>query len=185
MGKWYECKIKYRKLLEDDQEKAVNETYLVDALSFTEAEKRITEEMVQYISGEFSITNIKVSNLVEIHPVEDCQYWYKCKVTIVTVDEEKGKEKKSNTYMLVQADNVREAYDNMERALSDMTVDYSMPSIVESPILDVFPFFGDDAEIVNQEAPEGFVPVAESTPVSQEPTPIVEESPESEEEVAE
>ena len=57
MGKWYECKIKYRKLLEDDQEKVVNETYLVDALSFTEAEKRITEEMVQYISGEFSITN--------------------------------------------------------------------------------------------------------------------------------
>ena len=148
----------------------MNEVYLLDAISFTEAERRINEEAEQFVSGGFEVTNIKVSNLVEIHPVEDCQYWFKAKVCFITIDEEKGKERKSNANMLVQADNAREAYDNLEAALSDMTVDYTIPAIAESPILDVFPFFGkeESAETV-QQAPEGFVPVQDEAPMEEIP----------------
>lgn len=161
MSKWYECKIKYRKFVDNEQEKLVNEVYLFDALSFTEAERRTTEEMSQYISGEFLITNIKVSNLAEIHPNENGDRWFKCKVSFITLDEERGKEKKSNTYMLVQANDLREAYDNLENALSDMSTDYEIPNIAESPILEVFPYFGND-EVTNEEAPEGFVSMGPS-----------------------
>jgi hypothetical protein len=76
---WYECKIKYRKTDETGGQKITTEPYLVDALSYTEAESRINEEMSAYISEEFKITNIKVANYAEIHPFENCDRWFKSK----------------------------------------------------------------------------------------------------------
>ena len=96
---WYECKVKYRKLDDNGVQKVTTEPYLVDAVSYTEAESRITEEMSMYISEEFLITNIKVANFAEIHPFENADRWFKTKVSLVAYDEESGKERKTNMYV--------------------------------------------------------------------------------------
>ncbi|NQX83071.1 MAG: DUF4494 domain-containing protein [Flavobacteriaceae bacterium] len=155
MSIWYECKIKYRKTDEQGNNKAITDTYLVDALSFTEAENRTTEIMREYVGEEFKITNISLANFSEICPVENADFWYKCKLSLITFDEEKGVEKKSNSYILVQGNNLKEAYDNLEAYLKGTVSDYEIPSINFSPILEVFPYFDKDdkdQELPSQEA---------------------------------
>jgi len=138
---WYECKVKYRKLDETGVQKITTEPYLVDALSYTEAESRITEEMSAYISEEFRITNIKVGNYAEIHPFENADRWFKSKISLLAYDEESGKERKSNMYLLVQANDVKEAFDNTTHTMKNTMGDYTITAISESPIMDVFPYF--------------------------------------------
>lgn len=148
---WYECKVKYRKTHETGEQKLTTETYLLDAISFTEAEARINEEMAAYTSEEFLITNIKVANLSEVHPFENSDRWFKSKVSLIALDENSGKEKKTNMYMLVQANDVKEAFDNTTQAMDNTMGDYSIPAITESPIVDVFPYFSGE-----EEKPEDF-----------------------------
>jgi len=155
MSTWYECKVRYQKMDQNGKEKKVNEPYLVDAVSFTDAEKRINEMMEPYISGEFIVTNIKIANYSELHPNENSDRWFKCKVSYIMLDEEKGTEKKSNTYILVQANNVKEAYDAIEELMKGSVSDYEIPAIAESPIMDVFPFFD------KEEIPENLTPLKE------------------------
>ena len=83
---WYECKIKYRKTDDNGVQKMTSEMYLVDAATYTEAEARITEEMSAYISEEFKITTIKTANFSEIHPFENCDRWFKSKVSLIAFD---------------------------------------------------------------------------------------------------
>jgi hypothetical protein len=146
---WYECKIKYRKTDEaTGTQKVTTEPYLVDALSYTEAESRITEEMSAYISEEFKITNIKMANYAEIHPFENTDRWFKTRVSLMAYDEESGKERKSNMYLLIQANDVREAFDNTVHVMKSTMGEYAIPAISESPIMDVFPYFsGEDGEL--------------------------------------
>ncbi|WP_378184759.1 DUF4494 domain-containing protein [Aquimarina sp. W85] len=143
---WYECKVKYRKTHETGEQKITTESYLLDAISYTEAEARINEEMAAYTSEEFMITNIKVANLSEVHPFENSDRWFKSKVALISFDEESGKERKTNLYMLIQANDVKEAYDNTLTAMKGTTGDYSIPAITESPIMDVFPYFTGEEE---------------------------------------
>ena len=96
---WYECKVKFRKTDDSGVQKVVTEAYLIDAISYTEAERRINEEMAAYISEEFKITNIKVAKFSEIHPFENCDRWFKSKIALVAYDEESGKERKTNIYI--------------------------------------------------------------------------------------
>ncbi|MCP9199967.1 DUF4494 domain-containing protein [Gramella sp. GC03-9] len=144
---WYECKVKYRKTLDSGEQKPTTETYLLDAVSYTEAEARISEEMKTLTSEEFMITNIKVANLAEVHPFENSDRWFKCKVTLIAFDDESGKEKKSNMYMLIQANDVKEAFDNTNQAMQNTMGEFSIPAITESPILDVFPYFDGEEEL--------------------------------------
>ncbi|WP_271769832.1 DUF4494 domain-containing protein [Aquimarina algiphila] len=145
---WYECKVKYRKINESGVQKMVTEPYLVDAISYTEAETRINEEMSAYVSEEFKIMNIKVANFAEIHPFENSDRWFKSKVSLIAYDEESGKERKSNMYLLIQANDVKEAFDNTNTAMKDTMGDYTIPAIAESPIMDVFPYFsGEEGEL--------------------------------------
>lgn len=146
MGTWFECKVKYMKTSETGEDKVVTELYLLDAVSFSEAEKRINKELEPYISGEFVVTNIKMSNYAELQPNENGDRWFKCKLTFITLDEEKGKERKSNSYVLVQANDVREAYDILDKSMAGMATDYVIPNIAETPIIDVFPYTGEDVE---------------------------------------
>ncbi len=143
---WYECKVKYRKIDESGAQKVVTEPYLVDAISYTEAETRINEEMSAYISEEFKITNIKIANFAEIHPFDNSDRWFKSKVSLIAFDEESGKERKSNLYLLVQANDVKEAFDNTTHVMKESMGDYSIPAISESPIMDVFPYFTGEEE---------------------------------------
>ena len=143
---WYECKVKYRKTHETGEQKVSTDTYLLDAVSYTEAEARITEEMKAYTNEDFRIMNIKVANFSEVHPFENSDRWFKSKVSLVALDEESGKERKTNIYLLVQANDVKEAFENTTKAMETTMGDYSIPSITESPILDVFPYFTGEEE---------------------------------------
>ncbi|SDL67235.1 DUF4494 domain-containing protein [Kriegella aquimaris] len=143
---WYECKVKYRKTHETGEQKITTEAYLLDAVSYTEAETRINQEMAAYTSEEFLITNIKVANLSEVHPFENSDRWFKSKVALIAFDEESGKERKTNIYMLIQANDVKEAFDNTNEMMKGTTGDYTIPAITESPIMDVFPYFTGEEE---------------------------------------
>lgn len=143
---WYECKVKYKKTHESGEKKVTTDTYLLDAVSYTEAEARITEEMKTYTSEDFRIMNIKVANFSEVHPFENSDRWFKSKVSLIALDEESGKEKKTNIYLLVQANDVKEAFENTTTAMAETMGDYTIPSITESPILDVFPYFTGEEE---------------------------------------
>ncbi len=163
---WYECKIKYRKLDEaSGMLKVKTEPFLVDAISYTEAESRITEEMSVYLSDteEIKITNIKVANFAEIHPFENSDRWFKSKVSLIAFDEESGKERKTNMYLLIQANDVKEAYDNTISVMKDTMGEYSIPSIAESPIMDVFPYFSGEED--DMERVEKFNVLKDSVPV--------------------
>jgi hypothetical protein len=140
MNTWFECTAKYAKMGEDGREKKVSETYLLDAVSFTEAETRIYKELVSMVSGEFTVTRISKTKLAEIIPSEMGDRWYKAKVTFITFDEENGKEKRVSQFVLVFSDNVKSAYDQVIEAMKGMMADFEIGGITESPIVDVFPY---------------------------------------------
>ncbi|UNY98063.1 DUF4494 domain-containing protein [Zhouia spongiae] len=147
---WYECKVKYSKTYETGEQKITSETYLLDSVSFTEAETRINEIMAELTSEEFQIMNIKVANFSEVHPFENSDRWFKTKVSLITLDEKSGKERKTNIYMLIQANDIKEAFENTTEVMKETMSDYSIPSIAESPILDVFPYFTGEEEQLNK-----------------------------------
>ena len=126
--------------MENGVQKKVTEPYLVDALSFTEAEARITEEIKPYISGEFTITDIKRARLAELffNPAGD--RYYKIKVNFITLDEKSGAEKKTAAQMLAQALDLKEAIAVLEEGMKGTMADYTIASVTETMIMDVFPF---------------------------------------------
>lgn len=148
MNSWYTVKVKYTKQLEDGTLKRVNEPYLFDAVSFTDAEARVFEELGAQIRGEFLVTGISKVEFADIFHYEDAGDWYKCKVQYLSVDADSGKEKKVSNNFLVSAHNVKNAYERIEESLESMMVTFDIPAIALSPILDIFPFNPDlDREI--------------------------------------
>lgn len=145
---WFLCKVKYAKENEQGLLKNVSEQYLVDAVSFTEAEARIYDMLGSTIRGDFQVTNISKSNFVDVFPYDDIDIWHKCKITYVVADADSGKEKKVTQYMLVTAHDVKEAYDRIHESLSNMLVTFRVPDITESPIVEVFPYERDDEELL-------------------------------------
>ena len=139
MANWFECKVRYVRMLETGMQKAVNEPYLVDALSFTEAESRITEEMAPFISGEFTVSAVKREKLSEVFYDETGDKWYKVKYNIITVDEKTVVEKKTSVTTLVQAANFQAALDNFMEGMKGTMADFEIASITETAIMDVFP----------------------------------------------
>lgn len=137
---WFETKIRYEKMQEDGLQKATTEQYVVDALSFTEAENAIIEEMSSYISGEFKITDIKTAAYHEIFFSENMNddKWYKAKLQFITLDEKSGKEKKSTVTYLVQANSFAAAVKNIQDEMGKTMIDYVIASVVETQIMDVF-----------------------------------------------
>lgn len=140
MQNWFECKVRYEKTLEDGKQKKVNEAYMVDAMSFTEAEARINEALSEYISTEFHVTNIAKSRMAEIISNDVGENWYKCKVALIEYDEKSGKEKKVSLQILLNADTVRGAYDRLDESYSDSVSDYEIQAITKSNVFDIFPY---------------------------------------------
>ena len=139
---WFECKIAYEKVGEDGLQKKVNEGYVVDALSFTEAEKRIMEEMSSYISGEFTIKDIKIAPYKEIFFSDEelADKWYKAKLQFITIDEKTEKEKRSSVTYLVQAGSLKGAVANVESVMGTTMIDYVIASVAETQLMDVFEY---------------------------------------------
>ena len=140
MSKWFETKVEFEKTIEDGSQKKVKEAYTVDALSFTEAEERITEEMSAYISGEFNVKNIAEASYKEIFfsDLASADKWYKAKLQFITLDEKTDKEKRSNVYYLVQAGSFMQAVKNIEEVMGTTMIDYVISSVTETAIMDVF-----------------------------------------------
>lgn len=176
---WFLCKIRYEKVMEDGLQKKVTEQYVVDALSFTEAEARIIEEMSSFISGEFEVVEIdrcvfkeiffmgtgekilendtaQFSKAVQKKDKEAAKkwqdetleekmsktgsYWYKSKVQFITIDEKSEKEKRSNTYYLVEGVNLENARHNIDVVMGGSMIDYVITSVSETKIEDVFEY---------------------------------------------
>lgn len=139
MSKWFECKVRYDKTQENGSVKKVTEPYLVDALSFTEAEARIIEELTPYISGEFEVAGIKRANYAEVVPADDADCWYECKVEFITLDERTATEKKTASRLLVAANDLHDAMSRFDKAMSGTMADYNALCIKETPLMDVYP----------------------------------------------
>ena len=138
MANWFECKIRYDKLQENGAAKKVNEPYLVDALSFTEADARITEEQRPFISGEFSVSAVKRTKIAEIFWNEGGDRWFMVKVGFITIDEKTAAEKRSTSLILVQASDFRSAFENFTEGMKGTMADYEIVSISETPLMDVY-----------------------------------------------
>ena len=140
MYDWFECKVKYERLQEDGSVKKVPETYLVEAFNFTEAEKRVTEELKPFVKGEFDIDNIHKVKYMERFDsdVESDDRWYRLKLQFVTLDEKSGKEKKSVSAVLVKANSIARSLENFEKGTKDSVTDFTITQDVETPIMDVF-----------------------------------------------
>ena len=139
-GTWFTTKVKYQKTQEDGTEKMVSETYVVDALSFTEAESSIIDEMSVYVSGEFHVSGITKAAYNEIFfsDVDDDDKWYKAKLQFITIDAKSEKEKRSNVNYLVQAKSLARALRYVDEVMGKTMIDYDTVAIAETPIMDVF-----------------------------------------------
>jgi len=138
MSQWFECKVKYDRMADGGALKTVTEPYLVDALSFTEAEARITEELQPYVSGEFKVEAVKRMKLSDIFYKEGGDRWYKVKTNLITIDEKTAVEKRTACFQLVQASDFEGALKTFLEGMKDTMADYEIASITETPLMDVF-----------------------------------------------
>ena len=158
MQTWFESKVKYNKVSQSGNEQMVTENFLLDAVSYTDAETRTIRQMQELVrGGEFQIVDIKKSRIAEVFPYENGEWWFKATINLVTVDEEAGKEKKMRTYYLIMADDIKEALARLEESLSFLVIPYVVSALAVSTIVDVFPYQPSESMV-----PEGFVPVEEA-----------------------
>lgn len=136
---WFECKVRYEKTQEDGSDKLVNELYVVDALSFTEAEASIIDNMAVYVSGELKIANINPANYNEIFLSgnDDDDLWFKARLAFITIDN-KNKEKRTYVNYLIQAKSIERAKRYVDEVMGKTIIDYELKSLSETKIFDVF-----------------------------------------------
>ena len=140
MNNWFECKVSYDKLLENGIQKKVTEPYLVDALSFTEAEARIIEELRPYFSGEFSVAGIRRARISEIFFNDNGDRYFRFKINFVTLDEKSGAEKRTACAMIAQACTLKQAIEELETGMKGTMADYEIASVAETPLMNIFTF---------------------------------------------
>ena len=138
MANWFECKVRYDKMMENGVVKKVNEPYLVDAISFTEAEARIIEERTPFISGEFSVSAVKRTKISEIFRDENADKWYLAKVALITIDEKTAVEKRTVSQILVAGSSFKGAFDNFMEGMKGTMADFELVSLAETPLIDVY-----------------------------------------------
>ena len=140
VSKFFEVKVQYQKMQDDGKGKKVTEQYVVEAMSFTEAESRITEEMTPYIDGDFDVVSEKIApyNEIILSDKSDDDKWFISKVSLITLDEKTAKEKKTSQRLLVQAETSEKAMDYTKEMFSYGMSDYSIDSVQDTPTLDVF-----------------------------------------------
>lgn len=143
MNYWFECKVSYERQADSMGMKKVSESYLVDALSFTEAEKRIIKEIRPFVSvGELEVVNIRRARIAELflnEEAEDDRY-FRAKVNFITVDEKSGSEKKTSATMIVKSDSLPNAVTELKAQLDSQMTSYEIAAVTDTQILDVFQY---------------------------------------------
>ena len=144
MTQWIETKLRYEKFDERGKLRKVTESYLVDALSFAEAEARITSEMKHYISGDFTVSAVKKANISEVfgENAEDGK-WYKVRVAFIIINERSGDNVRKLRDFMIKAEDIFEAIAGFQHEIN-MLADYEIISVCETPILDIFPVINRD-----------------------------------------
>ncbi len=140
MNTWFDCKVAYEKTLENGMLKKIAESYLVNAFNIVEVEKKIVENLKPYIRGEFEVTDIRKAKIAELYyenTYEDA-LWYKLKLVFITIDENKGKERKTNNFVIIKAKDIKQALNILEDKMKGSVMDYTIASIVETTYCDVF-----------------------------------------------
>ena len=140
MNNWFTVKVKYTKQLDNGTFKRVSEPYLLAAMTFTDAEARIYEELGSIIRGEFNVVGIARTEIHDIFAYDDADVWYKVKITYESEAGEEEKKKKVSQNFLVSAHSVKDAYERIKESLSTLLVDFQIPSIIVSPIVEIFPY---------------------------------------------
>ena len=161
MFKWFECKVRFEREQQDGAIKSTEEAYLVDAMSFTEAEARITLEMKPFVTSEFevkNINNVRITEIVHLHEDYSDNKFFKSKVIYKTIDEKKGIEKKTSGTMYVKAADIKQALDELIKYMDKGGSDYEIANIAETAIMDVFEYAvmekkDPDAPLGNSNAP--------------------------------
>lgn len=161
MNSWYTVKVKFTKEFQDGTLKRVTEPYLVNSLSFTEAEARIYREVGEFVRGEFLVTSISKTDFADIFHYDDAEDWYKCKVSYITEDADSGKEKKVNNNFLVSAHSVKSAYERIEESLKGLMVTFEIPMISLTPIVEIFPFESTLEDEEEYDRPSAMKPIEE------------------------
>lgn len=139
MAQWIETKLRYDKVMENGAVKKVNEPYLVDALSFAEAEARIIEEMRPYISGDFTVEAVKKAKIAEVFGSDTASRWWKVRVAFITINERTGIEKRDLTDFLVAGEDLEDALSTFKKNMKGTLADYEVTAITETAIIDIFP----------------------------------------------
>jgi hypothetical protein len=136
---WFLVKVKYTKQLEDGALKRVTEPYLIDAMSFTDAEARAWKEVGETVKGEFIVTAISRETIHDIFNYEDSDLWFKCTIAFVSTDD-LGRDKKVKQTIFLNAESVSQATERVFESLKGMMVDFEVKAVAESPVVDVFPY---------------------------------------------
>ncbi len=156
MASWYLGKIRYQKEDENGSLKTTNEAYLVDALTYTEAEARLYGQVVTGVQ-EFTVTAITRMKLADLFTYEEGEKWFKAKVVFYSIDEKSGKEKKVVNYVLVNAEDITQALERLTESQRTMLIPYETTDLNLTPILDVFPYEAEAAPAI----PANFRPLSE------------------------
>ena len=145
-SEWFECKVRYDKTLENGLIKKTTETYLVDAVNFTDAEKRFIEEITPFITGEFIVTDIKRARISDLFDSDDLNddRWFKARIAFITLDEKSGVEKRTVQTALIQANDFHRALSRLDKGMKGTLGEWVIVSITETAIIDVFKFKADE-----------------------------------------
>jgi hypothetical protein len=140
MNNWFTVRVKYTKQLDNGSLKRVSEPYLLAAMSFTDAETRIYEELGSVVRGEFLVIGMQPTQIHDIFGYDDADVWYKCKVKYHDIDADSEKARKVVQNFLVSADSVKQATERINESLSTLLVDFEITETKVSPIVDIFPY---------------------------------------------
>ena len=145
MNNWFLVKVKYTKHLENGNLKRVTEQYLLEAMSFTDAEARIYDELGASIQGEFIVGGINIADIHDVFMTGDCGEYYKCKISYELLGDDAENAKALTQNFLIEANSVIEAYERLVSFLKELIKEFTVTAITKTNIMDIFVFVNDNA----------------------------------------
>lgn len=137
---YFNVALKYEKMDEKGLNKMVTEHYLVKSFTCSSAEYSIIQEMQPFITGDFKVNAVKESKYSELFlsEEEEADRYFECKLKFITLDEKSDKEKFTQTKVLVQAADLRDAVKKLDDDMKGTMADYQIVSVSETNIMDIF-----------------------------------------------
>jgi hypothetical protein len=138
MNSVFSVSVKYLKLVEGGEGyKKMNEVFLVNAVSYTDVEAKITEEMQMRTTSEFHITNINREKYAYVLTNdEDGGYFFNAVVSYSSLDDDGQNEKKIRMNICVETSNIDNVSEIVSKVFSGLdNVDYNLIKVVLTKII--------------------------------------------------